>query len=163
MSRRLQGKRAVITGATRGLGLAMAEAYLAEGASVAIASRNPESVNETVSRLRTNGREVLGFNCDVGQRDQIFNLARQVVETWGGFDIWINNAGISPAYGPTWEIPIDRITKTIRTNIFGVAYGSWVAMHHFQQKGEGVLINVLGRGARRPSPRRARSRAPQQG
>ncbi len=148
----LAEKRAVITGGTRGVGYAIAQAYVREGAAVAVASRNTDAVSRAVESLKVEGGKALGATCDVGDREQILNLAQRVIRQWGGFEIWINNAGLSPAYGPTWEIPMDQLRRTIETNILGVAYGSWLAMQHFQARGHGLLINLLGRGSRRPSP-----------
>lgn len=152
MSRTLEGKRTVITGGSRGLGLAMARAYLRAGARVVVASRSCEAISEAVASLRSEGGEALGVICDVGKWEQTRNLARKASSQWGGFDIWINNAGLSAAYGPTWELSMERIEAALRTNILGVAYGSWLAMQQFRAQGHGLLLNLLGRGTRRPSP-----------
>lgn len=152
MTKELAGRTAVITGASQGLGLAIAQAYSQAGARVAIASRRQAAIEAAAQSIRDAGGEAVGLQCDVGQWDQIKGLAQAVIERWGHFDIWVNNAGLSPAYGPTWQIPIDRIQQALQTNIHGVAYGSWLAMHHFQERGQGVLINLMGRGSRRPAP-----------
>src|SRR5689334_18669925 len=101
----LDGKTAVITGGTRGLGLAMAEAFLREGAKVVIGSRSEKSVEAAVTSLRSISDQVAGRACDVGSLQDVQELAQLAIETSGHFDVWINNAGISPGYGPTVHIP----------------------------------------------------------
>jgi glucose 1-dehydrogenase len=152
MTEKLKGKVAVITGGTRGFGLAIAQAYVREGASVVVASRSPESVARAVQELQALGGQASGIPCDVGQREQVQALAQHAVDTFGKFDIWINNAGITAPYGPTMQIDPEIFVKVIQTDILGVYYGSVCAMQHFLPKGEGKLINILGRGARQPVP-----------
>ncbi len=148
---RLTGKVAVITGGTRGLGLAIAQAYAVEGASVVIASRSQSSVTSAVTSLRQNGVQADGTVCDVGDAKQVRALAQHAVNVFGGIDIWINNAGISAPYGPTLEVPPEQFLNVIQTNILGTYYGSIVAMQHFVPQGNGKLINLLGRGDRQPT------------
>ncbi len=148
----LTGKTAVITGSTRGLGLAIARAYTREGAAVVISSRSAETVDRAVARLRAETRRVTGLPCDVGDMEQVQALAAHAEETFGGFDIWVNNAGVAAPYGPTAHIPPEGFLRVYRTNILGVYHGSVVAMRRFLAQGHGKLINVLGRGARRPVP-----------
>ncbi len=148
----LTGKTAVITGSTRGLGLAIARAYAREGAAVVISSRSAEAVDRAVTRLRAESRRVTGLPCDVGDMEQVQALAAHAEETFGGFDIWVNNAGVAAPYGPTAHIPPEGFLRVYRTNILGVYHGSMVAIRRFLAQGHGKLINVLGRGARRPVP-----------
>ena len=149
---RLANKVAIITGGTRGLGLAIARAYAREGAAVALASRSAEGVEGAMTRLRSEGARVRGWVCDVGDLTQVEALAAHALETFGPFDIWVNNAGISAPYGPTAHIPPEAFVTTLQTDIFGVYYGSLVAMRHFLPKRSGKLINMLGQGDRRPVP-----------
>jgi NAD(P)-dependent dehydrogenase (short-subunit alcohol dehydrogenase family) len=79
-------------------------------------------------------------------------LAEHAIETFNRLDIWMNNAGISAPYGPTAHIDPETFIRVLRTDIFGVFYGSRIAMDHFLQKGAGKLINILGRGDRQPVP-----------
>ncbi|NOZ28450.1 MAG: SDR family oxidoreductase [Chloroflexi bacterium] len=148
----LTGKTAVITGSTRGLGLAIARAYAREGAAVVISSRSAEAVDRAVTRLRAEARRVTGLPCDVGDMEQVQTLAAHAEETFGGFDIWVNNAGVAAPYGPTAHIPSEGFLRVYQTNILGVYHGSMVAIRRFLAQGHGKLINVLGRGARRPVP-----------
>jgi NAD(P)-dependent dehydrogenase (short-subunit alcohol dehydrogenase family) len=148
----LKGKAAVITGGTRGLGFGIAQAYIRAGAKVVVASRSKESVEEAVLALKEIGGEVGGINCDVGILEDVEGLALYTINTFGKFDVWVNNAGLSPAYGPTIHIPHNQNEIVFQTNILGTYYGSLTAMAHFLQRGEGKLINVSGRGDKGPVP-----------
>jgi len=148
----LNNKVAVITGGTRGLGLAIAHAYAREGAAVVLASRSEESVTRSVQSLQESGARVAGLPCDVGDQAQVEALADYSITTFGHFDIWVNNAAISGPYGPTVQIALETFERVLRTNVFGVYYGTWAAMRHFIPRGEGKLINILGRGDRNPVP-----------
>ncbi len=142
----LEGKVAVITGSSRGLGFAIAEAYGREGARVVLAARTKNTVEESVKALQAKGYKASGTACDVGEYDQVKALAQYAVKTFGKIDIWVNNAGVAGVYGPTAHIPRERFERVIRTNINGTYYGSIVAMEHFLAQKSGKLINLLGRG-----------------
>lgn len=148
----LEGKVAVITGGTRGLGLATAHAYAREGAAVVVASRSAQSVEEAVVALRAEGAQASGLPCDVSELGQVEALAAHAVTKFGRFDIWVNNAGMASPWGPTVHVPPEAFLQTTRTNILGVYYGSIVAMRHFLPKKAGKLINILGRGDSGPAP-----------
>jgi len=149
---RLMGKVAVITGGTRGIGLAIAQAYAAEGASVFVASRSTVSLNEAVSILRSAGYQAGGTTTDVADLAQVQALLEAALRELGRVDIWVNNAGIAGPYGPTVQIDPETVLQVIQTNILGVYYGSIVAMKHFMDQGQGKLINLLGYGAKGPAP-----------
>ncbi len=146
----LDGKIAVITGSTRGLGLATARAYLREGASVIISSRTALAVEAALAGLKSESAPVSGLACDVGDLAQVQALADHALAAFGGFDIWINNAGIAGPYGPTAAVPIADYRAVVETNILGTYYGSVVALRHFIPRGRGKLINLLGRGDHGP-------------
>jgi glucose 1-dehydrogenase len=148
----LKGKVAVITGGSRGLGLAIAEAFVQQGACVVIASRSQASVQQAVAALQARGARVQGTSCDVGEREQVEHLAQFAIDQFGGFDVWINNAGVSAPYGPTVAQDPEVFVRTVKTNILGVYYGSVAAMRHFLPRRQGKLINILGRGDREPVP-----------
>jgi NAD(P)-dependent dehydrogenase (short-subunit alcohol dehydrogenase family) len=150
--RQLESKVAVITGGTRGLGLAMAQAYAREGAAVVIASRSVHSVDQAVHLLKQQGARVEGLACDVSDPAQVQALADRAVQAFGRFDIWVNNAGLGAPYGPSAAVPADRFEAVLKTNIWGNYYGSIAAMQHFVPRGHGKLINLLGRGDSAPVP-----------
>jgi NAD(P)-dependent dehydrogenase (short-subunit alcohol dehydrogenase family) len=148
----LDGKTAVITGSSRGLGFAIAKAFAEQGANVVLAARTAETLQSAVTELRNNGYKAEGFACDTANLEDLERLASQAVATFGRLDIWVNNAGISAPYGSTMSIAPERIKKVVDTNIMGVYYGSHVAMRQFLAQGSGKLINLLGRGESGPVP-----------
>ncbi len=142
----LAGKTAVITGGTRGLGLALARACAAAGATVVVAGASAASTARAVAQLREAGAAAHGCPCDVRRPAQVDALADFARTTCGGFDIWVNNAGVAGPYGPTASIPPAEFLAPVETNILGVYYGSLAALRHFLPRRAGKLINVLGRG-----------------
>jgi NAD(P)-dependent dehydrogenase (short-subunit alcohol dehydrogenase family) len=152
MTALLQNKVAVITGASRGLGLAIARAYTREGASVVLAARAQASVDRVVQELTAQGKPAAGLACDVSDPQQVERLARLAEERFGRIDIWVNNAGVSAPYGPTPWVQPDDFLKTCQTNIFGTYHGSMTALKRFQKQGSGKLINLLGAGSDRSAP-----------
>jgi glucose 1-dehydrogenase len=148
----LIGKVAVITGGTRGLGYAIAIELAKSGAKVVIGSRKEKSVQMAVQSLQSKGYSAAGLAGDVSDMNYIRQLAVKAQETFGQLDIWINNAGMAGAYGPTLEIPISEYKDVLATNITGVYQGSLVAMEIFTRQGSGKLINILGRGWNGPVP-----------
>jgi glucose 1-dehydrogenase len=142
----LQNKVAVITGSSRGLGYAIAEAYAQEGAKVVLASRTQTAVDKAIRKLREDWAQAEGLACDVSRLQQVEALAEFAVQKFGRLDIWVNNAGVSAAYGPTAHIPSENFQSVIDTNITGTYNGSVTAMRHFAKQKSGKLINLLGRG-----------------
>ena len=146
MDLNLKDKVAVITGGSRGLGLAIAQAYAHAGAKVVIASRTSRTVETALEQLRAGGAQATGLACDVADLAQMEALAAHAVKSFGRIDIWVNNAGLSAPYGPTAHIPASAFSQVINTNIVGTYNGSVVAMRYFVPQKSGKLINLLGRG-----------------
>lgn len=146
----LEGKIAVITGASRGLGKAIAESYAAAGAKVVLAARSKEEIEKNAVSLKMRGYEASERTCDVSDMQQVEDLAHFAIEKYGCFDIWVNNAGIAGPYGPTLNIDPQDFLRVLETNIFGVYHGSITAMRHFLPRHTGTLINILGAGDKGP-------------
>lgn len=148
----LEGKTAVITGSSRGLGFAIAKALAENGASVVLAARTEETLRSAVNELKNEGYKAEGFSCDTSKLEDMERLAQEAVSAFGHLDIWVNNAGISGPYGLTMSLSPESFKKVVGTNILGVYYGSYVAMQQFLAQGSGKLINLLGRGDSGPVP-----------
>jgi NAD(P)-dependent dehydrogenase (short-subunit alcohol dehydrogenase family) len=116
--RRFEGRVALITGGSRGIGLALAERLVSEGATVVLTGRKPESLDEAVSRLDAiepgHAVGVAGKADDAGHRADVFALVR---DRFGGLDHLVNNAGINPAYGPALEIESSVVRKILEVNV----------------------------------------------
>ncbi|WP_353987431.1 SDR family NAD(P)-dependent oxidoreductase [Ruicaihuangia caeni] len=141
----LAGRVAVITGSTRGLGLAMARVLGRSGATVVVSSRDETHVNAAIDTLRAEGLDVTGVTCDITVLADVEAL-RDHARARGSLSIWVNNAGISGVYGPTASTPIDDFTRVVRTNVIGTFHGSRMALPIFLEQGFGDLVNLYGEG-----------------
>ncbi len=143
-------KVVVITGSTRGIGYALAGAFLERGCQVTISGHNPPAVEEAVAKLSTGyppGR-IFGFPCDVTDFSQVHALWERAHQHFGQVDIWINNAGSALPRTPFWELPADKYNEIVRLNLIGTMYGSKVALSGMLAQGFGALYNMEGYGAR---------------
>lgn len=148
----LEGKVAVITGASRGLGKKIGQTFARSGAKVVLSSRTKESLEANTSELCAAGLQAAACVCDVSDAHQVERLARFAIKSFGKIDIWINNAGIAGPYGSTLDLSIAQFTSILQTNILGVYYGSVMALRHFLPRNSGKLINILGAGAGNLTP-----------
>lgn len=145
----LAGRVAVVTGSTRGLGLAMARVLGHGGAHVVVSSRGDSHVRTAVDSLRAEGISVSGLTCDTTILAQVEALRDHALSR-GTLGVWINNAGVSGVYGPTASTPVDDFINVIRTNIVGTFHGSRVALPVFLEQGFGDLVNLYGEGDNGP-------------
>ena len=150
--KKLPGKVAIITGASRGLGKAIAMLYAREGAKVVLAGRSKKELEQNAAALRAEGSEAAVCTCDVSDLKQIEALSRFAIDKFGGFDIWVNNAGTAGPYGATLNLTHEQFLSVLRTNVIGDYYGSVTAMRHFLGRRSGKLINILGAGSKKPVP-----------
>ena len=138
----IEGKAAVVTGGTRGIGLSVAETLLARGARVFICARKEAEVTETVARLRQEyGEGVHGSACDVGRPDDVKAMIAEAARAMGGLDILINNAGIG-SFNEVERMPVEEWQATIDTNLSGVFYCCHEAIPLIKQRGGGYIINI---------------------
>lgn len=148
----LEGKVAVITGSSRGLGSAIAETYARAGAAVVLSARSETQLRANVEALTAKGYRAAGFPCDVSDLAAVRALAAHAVASFGKIDIWVNNAGMAGVFGPTAAVPVAHYERVVKTNIFGTYYGSITALEYMLPQRSGKLINLLGRGDDKPVP-----------
>jgi NAD(P)-dependent dehydrogenase (short-subunit alcohol dehydrogenase family) len=142
MSGPLEGKVAVVTGSSKGIGFAIADALVQAGAAVVVSARNPSGVASAVGRLEKKGRgRVLGIPCDVRRYSEVQELFRRVASELGGLDLLVNNAGIG-GFGRVSEIPVDTWDQVIGTNLTGVFYCCREAIPLLRTRGGGWIINI---------------------
>jgi len=140
----LQGKNAVITGASRGIGKAVAVRLARCGANVALAARRPETLQETVKEIQHQapGVKVIGVPTDVARLEDLERLARTAFEELGGIDILVNNAGVSSQY-PFEQQPMEDLEKLAMTNFLGYARMIRLVINHMIEKKAGTIINMV--------------------
>lgn len=150
---RLEGKAAIVTGASRGIGLAIAERLVAEGARVCITARRKELLEEAAARFPDGSViTVAGRADDEDHRREVFDT---VAREFGALDILVNNVGINPVYGPLMELDLAAARKITEVNIFGTL--AWIqdAYRHealdFAGRG-GSVVNLSSVAGQTPSP-----------
>lgn len=149
--RRFDGKVALITGASRGIGYSIAERLVAEGARVVITARHEDALREAAERLGPpeTVRYLAGKADDAAHRAEVFEL---VARELGGLDYLVNNAGINPAYGPALEIDASVIRKILDINVVGALEWSRDAMTAGLAVGSGAIVNISSISALSASP-----------
>src|SRR5690349_8582518 len=130
----------VITGASSGIGLTTARMAAKQGARLVLAARNEQAVRQLEQEINSSGGQALGVVADVGSEAEVRKIADAANARFGGFDAWVNNAGIS-VYGKIEQISIDDHRRLFETNFWGVVYGSRVALETLKRRG-GALVNV---------------------
>lgn len=141
MNTSLQGKVAIVTGGTRGIGLAIAQLLGARGASVAVCGTDPGAIARAAEALGTSGVRHLALAADVRDEDQVADLVRHTVDRFGGLDILVNNAGVGH-FVPVAETRPEDWRRVIDINLSGVFYCSRAAIPHLRARGGGWIINV---------------------
>lgn len=131
----------VITGATSGVGRALARRFAAEGARVALLARGPEGLRGTVEDVERGGGIALPIAIDVADHAQVDEAARRVVEEWGGIDIWVNNA-MTTIFAPFTEIEPEEYQRATEVTYLGVVWGTRAALSHMIPNNEGVIMQV---------------------
>ena len=141
----LEDQVIVITGASSGIGLTTARMAAKRGARLVLAARSEDALRELADEVNGNGGEAIAVTCDVSKEDDVKRVADAAVDRFGGFDTWVNNAGTG-MYGKIVDTPAADARKLYETNVFGILYGSQVAVRHFtsreDKRFDGCLINL---------------------
>ena len=150
MSGRFEGQTAIVTGASRGIGLAIAQRLVADGARVAVTARKPEALEAAVAELGADRAIAVAGNA--GDADHQQEAIDRVIGEWGRLDLLVNNTGINPAYGPLTELDLDAARKILEVNV--VAALSWVQRAHaaWMKEHGGAIVNVASVAGLRPAP-----------
>jgi NADP-dependent 3-hydroxy acid dehydrogenase YdfG len=138
---KLDGKVAVVTGASSGIGEATAEALAAEGATVVVAARREERLHELVGRIEGSGGRTLVVSCDVTDEEQAHDLVRRAVEEFGRIDILVNNAGVM-LLSTVGKGLSDEWRQMFEVNVIGLLYATDAAIGVMKEQGSGHLVNV---------------------
>jgi NADP-dependent 3-hydroxy acid dehydrogenase YdfG len=138
----LEGKVALVTGASRGIGAAVARSLAAEGVRLALASRSGDDLGLDAAVARP---------CDVRRPDDLEALAAEAVERFGGIDILVANAGVG-AYGPFLDLPADQLEEMIDVNVKGTLYAVRATLPHLLQSDEADIVTLASEAGRRGLP-----------
>lgn len=138
----LQGKTAIVTGGSKGIGKAIAQAFSQAGASVALAARGPEDLERTVKDVESAGGTALGIPTDVTDPEQVQNLVERTVNEFGTVDILVNNAGAAPFLSTVDQIRLEGFDKYFRINFYGAVNCTKAVAPVLLPKGEGCVLNV---------------------
>ncbi|HYE61084.1 MAG TPA: SDR family oxidoreductase [Phycisphaerales bacterium] len=130
----------VITGGTSGIGLVTARLAAKKGAKLVIAARNEQALRELQDELASSGTDAVCVLADVANEHEVERIAATATEAYGGFDTWINNAGVS-VYGRLEDVPAEDHRRLFETNFWGLVYGSLTAAKLLKQRG-GAIINI---------------------
>ena len=139
---RLDNKIAIITGASKGIGKAIARALGQQGAKIVIASRKQEAVEDTANEFLAEGIEAIGIVAHMGDMVQVKNLADQTIKHFGGIDIIVNNAATNPSFGPILESENSQFDKIMEVNVKGPLALCKLAYPAIKQRGSGSIINI---------------------
>ena len=151
MSNRFADKTAIVTGASRGIGLGIAQRLVADGAKVVITARGQEALDEAVAQLGgpENALAVAGKADDLAHQDE---AVHQAISTFGSIDFLVNNTGINPTFGPVLELDLAAARKIVEVNCISTL--SWVQKVHqaWMKDNAGVIVNVSSLSAIRTEP-----------
>ena len=138
--KKLQNQVMVITGASSGIGLATARMAAKRGVRLVLAARSENALRQLTDEITREGGKAVYVVADVGRQEDVREIARVAQERFGGFDTWVNNAGIG-MYGKLEDVAVEDMRRLYETNVWGLIYGSLEAVKHLKQRG-GALINV---------------------
>ena len=138
----LTGRVAIVTGASRGIGSAIAEQYTRAGAKVVLSSRKQDTLDEVAELIRHAGGEAIGIAAHNGDKEALQSLVEQTVNRYGKLDILVNNAATNPHFGTILEADDSYWRKTIAVNLMGNVWLSQAAVKVMRAGGGGKIINV---------------------
>jgi len=150
MTHQLNGKVALVTGGTRGIGRAISLALAKAGARVVVTSRKEASVHETVAIIRAQGLDADGIPANVGRLNEAHALIDRTLELAGGIDILVNNAAANPVFGPVEETSSDAFAKIMDVNLRAPFELAKRALPSMTSRGGGAIVNISSIGGVSP-------------
>jgi NAD(P)-dependent dehydrogenase (short-subunit alcohol dehydrogenase family) len=148
----LTGRVAIVTGASRGIGQAIALAFAAAGAQVALSSRKQESLGAVVTEIKKQGGQAIAIAAHTGDSNAVRALVAQTVERFGGVDILVNNAATNPHFGPLLTADEGQWLKILDVNVLGYFRVAQAVVPELQKRGGGKIINMASVAGLRPMP-----------
>jgi len=150
---KLKGKVAVVTGAGRGIGKAIALAFAKEGADLTVVSRTLAEVEQTARQVKGFGVKALPLRVDVSRAEEVDSMIEETLQMFGKIDVLVNNAGILGPVGLLVENDVKLWIETVHVNLIGTFLCCWAVLPHMMKRGSGKIINLSGGGAAYPKPR----------
>ena len=149
----LEGKVAIVTGASRGIGEAIATRLSQAGASVVLAARKPEALSAVASRLNAANGKALAVAAHTGKPEDVAMLVERAVAHFGQVDILVNNAGTNPYFGPLMDVEMGAWDKTFEVNLNGYFLAAREVIRHLEKRGaKGSIINIASIMGLRAAP-----------
>ncbi|HUC88597.1 MAG TPA: SDR family oxidoreductase [Candidatus Paceibacterota bacterium] len=138
----LKDKIIIITGGSRGLGKALAQAFLNEGSKVVISSSNEKEIQNTANEI-----DAFGICADVTKEEDLTSLANETIKKFGQIDIWVNNAGLWMGNDFAENFDMDKVRTMFDVNVIGTINGTRVALRYMKEKGIGTIVNIISTSA----------------
>ena len=149
---KLSGLNAIVTGASQGLGKAIAAQFLADGASVLICARDAALLAQTRDELAAGGGRVLAQACDVSDEVQVAAMTEYALREFGTVHALVSNAGVYGPMGPTEKVDLREWMRAVEINLYGTLLPCRALIPHFKKAGRGKIIVISGGGATNPMP-----------
>jgi NAD(P)-dependent dehydrogenase (short-subunit alcohol dehydrogenase family) len=148
----LKGRVALVTGASRGIGEAIAKAYAERGARVIVSSRKQDGCEAVAGAIVAAGGDAVAMACHIGDMEALAKLFAAVQERYGRLDVLVNNAATNPYYGHVLDTDLGAFQKTVDVNIRGYFFASVLGGRLMRAGGGGSIINIASVNAIRPGP-----------
>jgi dehydrogenase/reductase SDR family protein 4 len=146
----LMGKVALITGASKGIGFAIAEIFAAAGAKVVISSRKQDALDEMAGQLKAKGYEVTGIACNVGNMEELEQLVNKTIEAYGAIDVLVNNAATNPVFGPVHDTTLEAYDKIMDVNLKAPFHLMKLCFPYLRASSGASVINISSIGGISP-------------